>query len=237
MEYQKSLKYCTPELMKLMMGPNPVKLAEELMENSPVPAGSRVCDLGSGKGLTSVFLAKEYDLRVYAADLWSEPEEHLAFFESMGVLQRVTPVKANAENLPFEKAFFDAIISVDSYHYFGRDPAFLDEKILPFVRPGGYVCFAVPGMKKDLHHDLPQSLLAAWSAEDLDTIHDAAYWRVILEKCRGAEVVFIRETEGNRELWDDWLLQENPYAVGDRRARESGGLELLNFLIVCLRKK
>ncbi len=28
-------------------------------------------DLGSGQGITSVFLAKEYGFKVYAADLWS----------------------------------------------------------------------------------------------------------------------------------------------------------------------
>jgi cyclopropane fatty-acyl-phospholipid synthase-like methyltransferase len=35
----------------------------------------RVLDLGSGKGSTSVFLAKEYGVQVWAADLWIEPSE------------------------------------------------------------------------------------------------------------------------------------------------------------------
>ncbi len=45
-----------------------------------------MCDLGSGQGLTSVFLAKEYGFNVYAADLWSDPEENRLFFESMAVV-------------------------------------------------------------------------------------------------------------------------------------------------------
>lgn len=80
MKYIKSQKYSTPELMSKIMGPNPVKLEEELLIDSKIPENAVVCDLGSGQGLTSVFLAKEYGYTVYAADLWSDPEENRKFF-------------------------------------------------------------------------------------------------------------------------------------------------------------
>lgn len=35
-------------------------LREELLQGNQLPERSVVCDLGSGQGLTSVFLAKEY---------------------------------------------------------------------------------------------------------------------------------------------------------------------------------
>ena len=60
MEYILSKKYDTPELQALIMGPNPVKLEEELLHGSRIAPGAVVCDLGSGTGLTSVFMAKEY---------------------------------------------------------------------------------------------------------------------------------------------------------------------------------
>lgn len=69
MKYIKSEKYNTPELMKMIMGPNPIKLEEELLQEHKIPENAVVCDLGSGQGLTSVFLAKEYGFTVYAADL------------------------------------------------------------------------------------------------------------------------------------------------------------------------
>ena len=69
MNYIKSENYNTPALQAKIMGPNPVKLEEELLSNHSIPNGSIVCDLGSGQGLTSVFLAKEYGFTVYAADL------------------------------------------------------------------------------------------------------------------------------------------------------------------------
>ena len=118
-----------------IMGPNPLKLEEELLMGHQIPAGSVVCDLGSGQGLTSLFLAKEYGFTVYAADLWSDPEENRIFFRVQGVPDdTVIPVKADANDLPFVQNFFDAVVSIDSYHYFGRDPGFLDQKLLPFVK-------------------------------------------------------------------------------------------------------
>ena len=238
MRYIKSEKYNTPEFMAKIMGPNPVKLEEELLMNHRIPGGATVCDLGSGQGLTSVFLAKEYGFTVYAADLWSDPEENRKFFDSMGLSrEQLIPVKADATDLPFEGEFFDAVVSVDSYNYFGRDPRYLDEKLLPFVKRGGFIYIAIPGMKKDCHDHLPPELLLSWTPEQLEYMHDIAYWRAMVNQCRGAELISIQEMESNDEVWADWLAQENEYAVGDRKAMEAGGGAYLNFIAMVLRKK
>lgn len=238
MHYSKSEKYSSPALQAKIMGPNPVKLEEELLLDHRIPEGAVVCDLGSGQGLTSVFLAKEYGFTVYAADLWSDPEENRRFFDEMGLSrEQIIPVKADAADLPFEKEFFDAVVSTDSYNYFGRDPRYLDEKLLPFVKSGGYLYIAIPGMKKDLHDALPPELLLSWTPEQLDYLHDADYWRKITGQCRGAEVLSVQEMESNEEVWADWLKQENEYAVGDRKAMEAGSGKYLNFIAIVLRKK
>ena len=238
MQYIKSEKYAAPELMAKIMGPNPVKLEEELLRDHRIPDGAVVCDLGSGQGLTSVFLAREYGFTVYAADLWSEPEDNRRFFDEMGLSrEQIIPVKADAEKLPFEREFFDAVVSVDSYHYFGRDERFLDEKLLPFVKPGGWIYIAIPGMKEDCHDHLPPELLLSWTPEDLETMHDVRYWRSMVSRCVGAEVIDVREMESNGEVWADWLRQENPYAVGDRKSMEAGGGRYLNFVEIILRKR
>ncbi len=238
MKYPRSEKYETPELMAKIMGPNPLKLEEELLEGHRIPAGATVCDLGSGQGLTSVFLAKEYGFKVYAADLWSDPEENRRFFTQMGLSEKeVVPVKADAEDLPFEKEFFDAVVSTDSYNYFGRDPEYLDRKLLPFLKPGAWIYITVPGMKKDCHRNLPPELLLSWTPEQLEYLHDVQYWRKLVGRCRGAEVLSVSEMESNEEVWADWLKQDNEYAVGDRRAREAGGGRYLNFIRIILRKR
>lgn len=238
MEYILSKKYDTPELQALIMGPNPVKLEEELLRGSRIPAGAVVCDLGSGTGLTSVFMAKEYGFTVYAADLWSDPDENRRFFRRMGLSDgQVIPVKADATAMPFEREFFDAVVSTDSYNYFGRDPEYLDAKLAPFVKSGGYIYIALTGMKKDCHDALPEELLLSWTPEQLDYIHDADYWRGIVSRSTETELLELREMESNEEVWADWLRQDNEYAVGDRKAMEAGGGRYLNFIKIVLRKK
>ncbi|MEG1185189.1 MAG: class I SAM-dependent methyltransferase, partial [Eubacterium sp.] len=195
-------------------------------------------DLGSGQGVTSVFLAKEYGFVVYATDLWSDPVENQAFFEKMGLnATQIIPVKADATALPFEKEFFDAVVSTDSYNYFGRDPSYLGEKLLPFVKHGGYLYIAIPGMKKDCHDHLPPELLLSWTPEQLDYMHDVAYWRNIVEQTDEVTVLSIHEMESNDEVWSDWLGQDNEYAINDRKAMEAGAGKYLNFIAMILQKK
>ena len=238
MKYIKSAKYDTPELQAKIMGPNPVKLEEELLIDHKIPAGAVVCDLGSGSGLTSVFLAKEYGFTVYAADLWSDTEENRAFFDKMGIERsRIIPVKADANALPFEKEFFDAVVTTDSYNYFGRDESYLDEKLLPFVKRGGYIYIAIPGMKKDCHQNLPKELLLSWTPEQLDYMRDVDYWRKTVGKSKDSEIIEVSEMESNEEVWADWLKQDNEYAIGDRKSMEAGGGKYLNFIKIVLRKK
>lgn len=238
MNYPLSEKYDTPYFMSKIMGPNPLKLEEELLTDNLIEKGSTVCDLGSGQGLTSIFLVKEYGFKVYAADLWSDPEQNRLFFRENGLTdEQIIPVKADAEALPFDKEFFDAVVSTDSYNYFGRDPEYLDNKLLPFVKKGGYIYIAVPGMKKDLHDNLPPELLLSWTPEQLDYIHDAEYWCNIVGACRGAEIIEVSEMRSNEEVWADWLKQDNEYAVGDRKTMEAGGGKYLNFIKIVLKKK
>ena len=220
------------------MGPNPLKLEEELLMGHKIKEGAVVCDLGSGQGLTSVFLAKEYGFKVYATDLWSEPEENQKFFGEMGLSEEeIIAVKADATDLPFEKDFFDAVLSTDSYNYFGRDTRYLDDKLLPFVKNGGYIYITVPGIKKDCHDNLPKELLLSWTPEQLDYIHDIDYWTKIVSACQNAEVISVKEMESNEECWNDWLQHENEYAVGDRKAMKAGGGRYLNFSAIVLKKK
>ncbi len=238
MNYPKSEKYNSDYFMSKIMGPNPLKLEEELLIGHKIKPDAVVCDLGSGQGLTSVFLAKEYGFTVYAADLWSEPEENRRFFDEMGLdKNKIIPVKADATDLPFEKEFFDAVISTDSYNYFGRDKEYLDNKLMPFVKSGGYVYVAVPGMKKDCHDNLPPELLLSWTPEQMDYMHDVNWWRDIVSASSKAEVAEVSEMESNDEVWADWLKQENEYAVGDRKSMEAGAGKYLNFIKIVLRKK
>lgn len=238
MKYPLSEKYSSPELMAKMMGPNPLKLQEEMLTGHRIPENSVVCDLGCGQGVTSVFAVKEYGFTVYATDLWCDPEENRRFFCEMGLSEsQIISVNADANALPFEKEFFDAVISTDSYNFFGLDPEFLDQKLLPFVREGGYLYICCPGMKKDCHDNLPPELLLSWTPEQMNYMHDVDYWRAIVSHSRDAEVIEVSEMESFDEVWADWLNQGKGYAVSDRKSIEAGAGKYINFIKIVLRKK
>lgn len=238
MEYIKTKKYNIDIINDKIMGQNPLKLEEELLKDNKIKPNGIVMDLGSGLGITSVFLVKEYGFKVYTTDLWSDKEENRKFFTEMGLTnEEIIPVKADATDLRFDKNFFDAVISTDSYNYFGRDEKYLDEKLLPFVKKGGYIYITVPGMKRDCHNDIPEELLLSWNKEQLDYIHDIYYWKNIVSKSNDSEIVSIYEMEGNEECWNDWIKCDNEYSRNDKKAIEAGALKYLNFIAIILRKK
>jgi len=238
MKYERTEKYNTDLINKKIMGPNPLKLEEELMKENRIKPGSVVMDLGSGQGITSVFLVKEYGFKVYATDLWSDPEENKKFFTEVGLTEeQVIPVKMDATDLQYEKEFFDAVVSTDSYNYFGRDENYLDEKLLPFVKKEGLIYIVVPGMKKDCHHDIPKELLLSWTPEQLDYIHDIEYWKNILSQSKNSEIISVCEMESNEECWNDWIQCDNEYAQNDKKAIDAGACKYLNFIAIVLRKK
>ena len=238
MKYKISEKYDDEIIKEKIMGPNPIKLQEELLKGCLLPRGATVMDLGSGQGVTSLVLVKEYGFKVFAADLWSNPTDNKRFFDSMGLTsEQIIPLRADATSLPFAEEFFDGVICTDSYNFFGRDRNYLDSHLLPFVKRGGYVYLVIPGMKKDLHDNLPKELLLSWTPEQMDYIHDIPYWENIISGSKEAELIEIRETEGNEELWNDWIKCDNEYAVNDRKTINAGGAKYLDFIEIIMKRK
>src|SRR6201996_2783732 len=112
-------KYDSLWVVENLMGPNVLWLCEYLAEAMSLRPGMRVLDLGCGKAVSSIFFAREFGVDVTAADLWIKPEENAVRIAAAGVADRVTPVHAEAHALPFAEESFDAIVSLDAYHYFG----------------------------------------------------------------------------------------------------------------------
>ena len=60
-----------------MMGPNCLRLLDEILEEYPLyyTSDNLVLDLGCGTGVTSLFIANETGATVYANDLWISEED------------------------------------------------------------------------------------------------------------------------------------------------------------------
>ena len=67
-------------------------------------------------------------------DLWITATENYARFRELGLDGRIVPIHADALSLPYAEGFFDGIVSVDSYHYFGTGEGFASQNLAPLSR-------------------------------------------------------------------------------------------------------
>jgi cyclopropane fatty-acyl-phospholipid synthase-like methyltransferase len=240
MKYTKAQTYDKQFLLDNMMGPNAIKMLEELTELPgmlELKPDMRVLDLGCGRGLTSIFLAKEFGVQVFATDLWITASENFARFKEAGLEHRIIPIHADAPDLPYADEYFNVIISIDAYHYFGREEAFVDEKMAPLLKQGGKLAIAVPGLKKEIHNDIPHEMLLSWDAKAIETLHSPEWWRELLSKSERMELQAVGELECYQECWNDWLECSNEYAILDRKAMEGGAGKHMDLVFMIAAKR
>lgn len=80
----------------------------------------RVLDMGCGNALTSIFLAKEIGVTVFANDLWVSPSENWDRICSAGMKNLVIPLHGEAHALPYADNFFDAVVCINFLSFMGQ---------------------------------------------------------------------------------------------------------------------
>jgi ubiquinone/menaquinone biosynthesis C-methylase UbiE len=98
----------------------------------------RILDLGCGKATSSIFLAREFGVEVWAVDGATSPSENRKRAIARGCEASVFPLRVDAHSLPFAKDFFDAVIAIDSFLYYGTDDRYLSY-LVQFIKPGGFI--------------------------------------------------------------------------------------------------
>jgi SAM-dependent methyltransferase len=200
-EFPRSNGYDPAWLIAGDMGPNPLWLLEDLAADLRLEPGMQVLDLGCGRARTSVFLAREYGVTVWAADLWISPTENLRHVTEAGVAGTVFPIRAEAHDLPFADGYFDAVVSVDAYQYFGTDDLYLGY-LRRFVRPGGQIAIAVPALTAELD-EVPEHLRPFWEWE-FACFHTVQWWRRHWARTGLVEVTVARTQAEGWRYWRLW---------------------------------
>lgn len=233
--YPRSSTYDPEWVVANQMGPNALWLMESLTDVLPIEPGMRVLDLGCGKAITSIFLAQEFGAHVWATDLWIDAKDNLGRIREAGVLDRVSPIHAEAHDLPFADGFFDAIVSVDAYHYFGTADLYLGY-ITRFLRDGGRIGIVVPSLFEELGHEPPAHLEPYWDWE-FCSFHSPDWWRRHWSKTGKVRVETADALPEGWKDWAEWAEHTGPLSDGWMReasAREAAmlradGGKLLGF--------
>ena len=184
-------------------GANPLWITEWLAEALDLRPGMRVLDLGCGRALSSIFLHREFGVEVWATDLWFSASENLQRIRDAGAEAGVFPIHADARSLPFAAEFFDAIVSIDSYFYFGTDDLYLNT-LARFLKPGGQLAIAGAGLIREFDGQVPHHL-AAWWTPDMWCLHSAEWWRRHWERMGIMDVVQADSMDDGWKFWLEWL--------------------------------
>ena len=152
-----SAKYDPNWVVENQMGPNALWLTEWLCRDMDLTPGMRVLDMGCGQCLSSVFLAREFGVEVWANDLWISATDNFKRICELGLQDKIFPIHAEAHALPYAEEFFDAIVSLDSYHYYGTDSMYLNY-FIKFLKPGGRIGIVVPALMQDFDGPVPEYL-------------------------------------------------------------------------------
>ena len=215
MNIEEYRKYMTAEML---MGPNSLRILEELLVKHPLAFSSKIAvlDLGCGKGLTSFALAKETGAKVYANDLWISAEDNAKRFSEWRVGDQIVPVHEDANDLHFDKGQFGALVSIDSYHYFATKKGFFEEKILPFLSGGAVVLIGVPGIK-DEFSGRSEELLSDWLGDEAYMFQSPSAWREIIGSNDRIDCIETCEMDCFDAAWEEWFATGHKYALGDKQ--------------------
>jgi SAM-dependent methyltransferase len=157
----------------------------------------------------------------------------------------VCPLRAEAHALPFAEGFFDAVISIDAYQYFGTDELYLDY-LSRFVRPGGSIGVVVPGLLQPIEREIPAHLVEPQSngkvfwEQECRSFKTIPFWQGLWERCcRVTDVAVDAQPDGWRH-WRDFerVLEQTGKSVfpSDAEALDRDGGRFLGLLRLIARR-
>lgn len=237
-QFPRSHKY-NPDwvLSSVSGGANSLWLTEWLSSSMTLTHGMKVLDLGCGRAASSIFLNREYGVDVWATDLWFDPAENQQRINDAGAAKHIVPIRSDARALPFETDFFDVIVSIDSYFYYGTDDLYLNY-LARFLKPGGVLAIAQTGIMREFDETPPPHLKALWDTErSLWCLHSAQWWRSHWLKTGIVEIELADTMPNGWQLWNDWIEHIAPDNRLELNALQSDHGDNLGYVRVIARKR
>jgi SAM-dependent methyltransferase len=180
-------------------------------------------------------LRREFEAEVWAVDLWFSASENLQRIRNADVEHGVYPIRADARSLPFADDFFDVIISIDSFSYYGTDDLYLSY-LSRFVKPGGQIAIAGAGLMREIEAPVPEQL-ASWWEPAMCCLHSASWWHSHWLK---TGIVNVDLSDAMPDGWKFWLQWQNivaPENLVEIRAIESDAGDYMGYVRVAARRR
>lgn len=233
-DYPELAGYAREEIYDGCMGGGALYLAAQMTRTMDLKEGDIVLDLGCGLGMTSIFLAREFGVRVVAVDLWTSATSLAARFSKRAYRDRILPLNLDVtDRLPFADAYFDAIFCMNSLSFYGGSVGFLHH-LLKHVKRGGQICvgmetfnqefspegFSSPPPVFDYNLPSPHETVNVWE-DDFSKMHSPPWWKHLFEKSGILEVEHCRELEDAAILYEDLVLYQIEHDLEPEDVRRS----------------
>jgi len=142
---------------------------------------------------------------------------------------------ADARSLPFAAEFFDAIVCVDAFYYFGTDDLYLNY-LAHFVKPGGQVATAGAGLVKEIEGPVPDHLREWWT-QDLWCLHSAAWLRWHWERTGILDIAVADTMPEGWRVWLDWQRSGWPDNAVELKTLEADRGQYIGYIRVVGRRR
>ncbi|HMQ68788.1 MAG TPA: methyltransferase domain-containing protein [Ignavibacteria bacterium] len=210
-----STKYNKEWVQNNSLGENVLFNLETLCDILKFKPGMRLLDLGCGKAISSIFLAKEFGVNVWAVDNKECPTSNYRRISEMNCEGIITPLKLEARYLPFPKEFFDIIIAVDSYLFFGTNIEYTDY-ISGFLKPGGQI-----GIVDVCYNSSPVTALLN---ESVNFAHSLKWWKDLWDSSESLTVKRAEVSPANdiiiKEYIKDYESSDKPDLLAEEFKRD-----------------
>jgi ubiquinone/menaquinone biosynthesis C-methylase UbiE len=212
------------------MHPGGVQLTERLGDQLQLGPGSRVLDVGAGRGTSALALALRFGCQVVGVDL--SPDNIAAAREQAarsGLAQLVSFEVTDAEALPFAAGEYDAVICECAFCTFPDKPRAASE-MARVVRLGGSLGISDLVRRGELPAEL--QTLSAWvaciadarpEAEYVQVLSDSGFRQFLIETHDDALIRLVDEVRG-RLLGASLFANLGKFDLADTDLHQAGAI-------------
>ena len=161
-----------------ILHPGGIEKTDEMARICGIGKGNKVLDIGSGKGVTAVYLAQKYECEVIGVDLSERMIEYAKkIAKKSGLNAMVSFRRADAHNLPFESESFDIVLAECTTVLLDKGKAF--SEFLRVTKSGGYIGDLEMTWQKPPPKQLIDKVYYIWDSFRTMTLKD---WKEFYER-------------------------------------------------------
>jgi cyclopropane fatty-acyl-phospholipid synthase-like methyltransferase len=213
--------YTRDELYEDCFGGGGLYLAARMARTMRLQPGNIMLDLGCGKGAASLFLAKNWGVKVVALDLWTSATFLNQKFTARGYRDQIIPLNMDVTHrLPFAEDYFDAVFCMNSFNFYGGNVEFIAH-LLKHIKPGGQLCIGSEVLTDEFTEEQLANPPYVYAFklpppnQDVDVFegdfkkqHTPQWWRELFENLGLLQVESCQELDDADVLYEEMVRHE-----------------------------